>query len=241
MPLPVDQAMDHVNRRIPDNLRRKYRNYAISDFLPYRSWLSTAPLAECQKSWALFLKWNLLCNANRSKWGAGQAGKDFGSGDPSTRFCYDHGANHTQAPTIAANGAHQATLQGVGQCGYFAVDAFKRLKLGGRRHPVPRVDRVATPGHNWVLVNYNPNRPNDTSSWIIVDVWLMALGLPVDETICEHADVVSSNANLQPIYTPANITIKETYDPNNLNNLNNPVNAPAPGSIAARRAMFERT
>jgi len=138
--------------------------------------------AELQKSWALFLKWH-----DRSDPGGGAAYPK------PVDFYYTEGTNKTTAPTInvekTTKGAKAAQLKGFGQCNYFAEMTYNLLKkpaVGKMAGKGPLVEKISTPGHNWVIVN----RDAPQADWIVVDLWLHALGVPLDKCVCLATDAV---------------------------------------------------
>jgi hypothetical protein len=111
------QAMAFVNPRFQS---KQIRNYAVSDFLLYTEIAAKgAPLAELQKTWALYLKWKALADVNKEYSSAN--GTAFKS---SVKFFYKEGADTDTPPTIvSAKGSDtkEAELKGVGQCEYFGL------------------------------------------------------------------------------------------------------------------------
>lgn len=184
-PLPYAEALLHVRSMLaPD----KYRNYAVSDFARYRSIVEkNASAAELQKTWALYLKWVALSKANPGTYGSPN-GKPF---NPTKKFRYERGGGKDGAPKLCPDTqqlggeVREAELHGVGQCEYFAGLAYAALTRGGKDGKIPRVDKVSTPGHNWVLVNYSEDQ-STSPHWIAVDYWFKALGLPPKKYICSY-------------------------------------------------------
>lgn len=214
MPLDIKVAMQYVRAHTFSG--RVYRDYAVSDFLLYRDWIKPpiTTMKEYQKTWALYLKWTALCGANPSQWSSAN-GTAFNASEQSRKFRFKPGTQIDEPPTLhpyaipSTSGTTEATLKGVGQCEYFAMNAFQALKAGGKTGEVPRVDKVATPGHNWVLVNYSPAAPKNTSTWIAVDFWLLALGVPSTKCVCEW-----KNASLK--FGPDDLEIVETFNPDSV-------------------------
>jgi hypothetical protein len=84
------------------------------------------------------------------------------------------------APTVGA-GAQKAVVNGVGQCEYFATQAFAALSVGEERDGAAR-RQISTPGHNWVLVILPQGevlRPTRRRGLLV-----LALGVPRDKCIC---------------------------------------------------------
>jgi hypothetical protein len=197
--LSLADAMKYVNRLT--TFAKQLRDYAVSDFLLYRSWIEppVTSLDELQKTWALYLKWKELCKANPSQWSSSN-GQPFSASPAARKFRYIKGGAADVAPTLYSMtdpklpGMIDAELKGVGQCEYFATQAYQALKAGGKPGTVPRVDKISTPGHNWVLVNYSPDDGNESDSesanWVAVDYWLLALGVPKAKCICAWTDAV---------------------------------------------------
>jgi hypothetical protein len=195
--LSLADALKYVNRLT--TFGKQFREYAVSDFLLYRDWIEPpiTSLDELQKTWALYLKWKALCDANPSQWSSSN-GQQFTQSPSARKFRYINGASSKIAPTLhlmtdpRQPGMKEAELKGVGQCEYFATQAYQALKAGGDPGKVPRVDKISTPGHNWVLVNYSPDDGNDEDSespnWIAVDYWLLALGVPRAKCICAWSE-----------------------------------------------------
>jgi hypothetical protein len=194
--LSLDDALAFVRKHTA--LATKYRDYAVSDFLNYMDWVKPPEGisdAEYQKTWALYLKWKQLCNANYADWYSAN-GTPFVKNPETRKFRYTPGGVAATAPTIhkatdpRSAAMIEATLAGVGQCEYFATQAYQALKIRGKAGTTPRVDKVSTPGHNWVLVNYSPRdgneRGRESPNWVAVDYWLLALGVPPGECICRY-------------------------------------------------------
>ena len=212
-PLPIAEALHYVKPLA--FFAKSYRNWAVSDFALYKDWVKPpiTTLAEFQKTWALYLKWTTLCAANPTTWSSAN-GTAFTDNLASRKFRYTPGADDTTAPTLepASTGTlpstqREVTLEGVGQCEYFATQAYQALKAGGPAGKVPRVDKVSTPGHNWVLVNHSTTL-GSSPSWIAVDYWLLALGLPQAKCICAWDKAALS--------FPEPFKIIETFNPGNL-------------------------
>jgi hypothetical protein len=89
---------------------------------------------------------------------------------------------------------------------YFAALAYSNLKMPsppGRQCPL--VQKVATPGHNWVLVNGDAPAQDQ----VYVDYWMYALGVPAARCIClSTAAIVRQLLNMSPL------KIIKTWDPN---------------------------
>jgi hypothetical protein len=182
--LSLDDALKYVNLKTGG--AKKYREYAVSDFSNYVDSIKKhMPPEELQKTWALYLKWAGLCTANPQQWSSAN-GQSYATNEPARKFNYT--INAAKAPTLGV-GAQKAVVNGVGQCEYFATQAFAALKLGGKKGTVPRVDKIATPGHNWVLVNYSP-RATTVDQLVAVDYWLLALGVARDKCICAYTTFV---------------------------------------------------
>ncbi|HEU4687055.1 MAG TPA: hypothetical protein VFS23_01775 [Vicinamibacterales bacterium] len=107
---------------------KKYREYAVSDFSNYVD----------------SIKWAGLCTANPQPWSSAN-GQSYATNEAARKFNYT--INVSKAPTLGV-GAQKAVVNGVGQCEYFATQAFAALKVGGKKGTVPRVDKIATLGHN---------------------------------------------------------------------------------------------
>ena len=154
-----------------------YRDYGVTDFLGfYKEFTEVITKPEIQKTWALFLKWY-----ERKDPGGGAAYQK------SVDFNYKDGADNNTAPTMnvdkQAAGAKAAQLKGFGQCNYFAEMAYGLLKkpaVGKMTGKGPRVKKVSTPNHNWVIVNHDGPK----ADWVVVDLWLLALGVPYDKCVC---------------------------------------------------------
>jgi len=165
--LSLEDALKYVN--LKTSAAKKFREYAVSDFTNYKELVGKhMPADEFQKTWALYLKWSTLCKANPQQWFSAN-GQAFETNEGARKFNYTLGAPST-GPTVGS-GAKQAVLKGVGQCEYFATQAFAALKVGGKKGSVPRVDKISTPGHNWVLVNYS-TRDDSSDKWVAVDYWV---------------------------------------------------------------------
>ena len=182
--LSLDDALKYVN--LKTSAAKKYREYAVSDFSNYVDQIKKhIPPAELQKTWALYLKWAGLCKANAQQWSSAN-GQAYATNEAARKFNYTMSAS--KAPTLGA-GAQKAVVNGVGQCEYFATQAYAALKVGGKKGTVPRIDKISTPGHNWVLVNYSP-KSKSGDQLVAVDYWLLALGAPRDKCICAYATFV---------------------------------------------------
>ena len=178
--LSLDDALKYVNLKTGG--AKKYREYAVSDFSNYIDNIKKhMPPAELQKTWALYLKWAGLCRANAQQWSSAN-GQAFVTNEAARKFNYSMSAS--KAPTLGS-GAQKAVVNGVGQCEYFATQAYAALKVGGKKGTVPRIDKISTPGHNWVLVNYSP-KSDAADHLVAVDYWLLALGAPRDKCICAY-------------------------------------------------------
>jgi hypothetical protein len=178
--LSLDEALKYVNTKTRS--ANKFREYAVSDFSRYKEQVEQLTTAdELQKTWALYLKWTNMCVGNYQQWYSAN-GQAFSTNESARKFNYTPGSADT-GPTIGT-GPKQATVNGIGQCEYFATQAFQSLKLGGKKGTVPRVDKIATPGHNWVLVNYSKENDPDGNNLVAVDAWLLALGVDRDDCIC---------------------------------------------------------
>jgi hypothetical protein len=176
--LSLEDALKYVN--LKTSAAKKYREYAVSDFSNYIDQLKNhVTSAELQKTWALYLKWSGLCKANAQQWSSAN-GQAFATNEGARKFNYTMKAS--AAPTLGS-GAQKAVVNGVGQCEYFATQAFAALSVGGKKGTVPRVDKVSTPGHNWVLVNYSP-KDESSDRTVAVDYWLLALGVAREKCIC---------------------------------------------------------
>jgi len=195
-------AINFVNLHCGAKKLAPYRDYGVTDFLQYHrdpTIASQISLAEMQKSWALYLKW--------------YERKDAGGGsryDKPIDFFYKEGGAKTTAPTInvdkQAAGAKAAQLKGFGQCNYFAEMTYALLQkpaVGKMAGKGPRVEKIATPGHNWVIVN----RDAPQGDWVVVDLWLYALGIPFDKSIG-----LASNAAIQFYKMPIQAIM--TWNPN---------------------------
>ena len=181
MALSFQAAMEHV-QKCTRRHKLQFRDYAVSDFAQYsdyaRRW---SPGRDFRKAWALYEKWGELCRSGNRKWTSAN-GKPF-DGDQRTRtFRFRPCGNTLAAPTLFPDrpqglppGTERVVLKGVGQCEYFATKAFNALSRNGKPNTVPRIDKISTPGHNWVLVNADAASTND---WIAVDYWMYALGAP---------------------------------------------------------------
>ena len=51
-------------------------------------------------------------------------------------------------------------------------------KVGGKKGTVPRIDKISTPGHNWVLVNYSPETESTDRRVVGGLFGCVALGAP---------------------------------------------------------------
>jgi hypothetical protein len=177
--LSLKDAHDYVTTKTKS--ADKYREYAVSDFLNYRTMIQDhMEVQELQKTWALYLKWKMMCDANPQQWSSAN-GRAFTVNLPVQKFNYTLGTKDT--PPTLGTGAQMAIVKGVGQCEYFATQAFQMLKTWGKEGTVPRVDKIATPGHNWVIVNYSDKDPIG-DNLVAVDAWLLALGVPRAKCIC---------------------------------------------------------
>ena len=209
MALQLKEAQAYVNRCI-GVMKGPYRNYAVSDFINYIDWIEPpkATLADLQKTWALYLKWAALCKANHQY---GSANGTAFSPQMVKKFWYTPGASAKNEPTLHAQKpnpqglAKEIELKGVGQCEYFATQAYQALKAQGAAGTTPRVEKVSTPGHNWVLVNRSHGADN-TDDWVAVDLWLFAMGVAADKCICAW-----KFAN--PQFGPNEIKVVEEFNP----------------------------
>jgi hypothetical protein len=174
MALLIATALQYVNPLT--FFAKDYRNWAVSDFALNRDWIDppVTSLDELQKTWALYLKWAALCDTNLTTWSSSN-GKAFAESPDTRKFRYTLGKDKDTAPTLepASKAAlpgtqREVTLAGVGQCEYFATQAVQALRAGGAPGKVPRADKVATPGHNWMLVNYS-SALGSSPFWIAVD------------------------------------------------------------------------
>lgn len=223
MAIKVEDALKFVKPHISEV--KKLRDYAVSDFLGYIDIVKDyAELEEVQKTWALYLKWKDLCNSDKAKYSSAN-GTAF---KPEVQFVYKVGKTVAEAPTLVdkvktikehatntkgkevdlkKDGYREATLRGVGQCEYFAQQAYGHLKVPAKTGSVaPLVRKIATPGHNWVIVNYDDESQNKPELWVQVDFWLAALGLPLDKCICAYSK--------RAVQFKEKIEIVLTYDPN---------------------------
>lgn len=168
------------------------------------------PDGDFQKTWALYAKWVALCKGNPQQWFSAN-GQAFETNEQARKFNYTMGSSEG-GPTLGS-GAQQAVLKGVGQCEYFATQAYAALKVGGKKGSVPRVDKISTPGHNWVLVNYS-TKDDSSDQWVAVDYWLLALGAPRAKCICSLTEFVEEwgkEINL------AEFNVVETFNPDGQN------------------------
>ena len=204
--LTLDDALKYVN--LKTSSAKKYREYAVSDFSNYIEPLKKhIPPAELQKTWALYLKWSGLCKANAQQWSSAN-GQAYVTNEPARKFNYTMSA--AKAPTLGS-GAQKAVVNGVGQCEYFATQAFAALKVGGKKGTVPRIDKISTPGHNWVLVNYSP-KTESTDRRVAVDYWLLALGAPREKCICSYTAFLEAWGDK---FNLSEFVIVETANPDN--------------------------
>jgi hypothetical protein len=200
--LSLEDALKYVNAKT--KAADKFREYAVSDFLRYKKDVEKVTTAEeLQKTWALYLRWKKMCDANYQQWYSPN-GQAFDTDLKSRTFNYTEGSPST-GPTIGS-GPKQAVVKGIGQCEYFATQAYQMLKVGGKKGTVPRVDKISTPGHNWVLVNFSEN-DEDGDNLVAVDVWLLALGVKRDECICAWQN---ASWRFDPPFEPI-----ETFNPDN--------------------------
>ena len=210
MALTLTQALSYTKKNI-GMIKSAYRNYAVSDFLGYRDWIAPpiVTLADLQKTWALYLKYMALSGADHS-YGSSN-GTPYGVN--AKKFWYTPGADATTAPTLHAGRptpqglATEIELKGVGQCEYFATQAYQALKSGGPTGTVPRVEKVSTPMHNWVLVNRS-HAADNKGDWVAVDLWLFAMGVAERQSVCAW-----SVANPQFGPPHQTITVVETFNP----------------------------
>ncbi|MEL6104821.1 MAG: hypothetical protein AAFU85_02235 [Planctomycetota bacterium] len=189
MPLTYQQAMVHVQRHTARH-KLRFRNFAVSDFTDYkddsRRWASGQ---DFRKVWALHEKWAGLCKTSGRRWGSAN-GKFFYENERARTFRFLPYGNVTHVPTLYQDrqagipaGTERVVLSGVGQCEYFAAQAFSALSKRGRQGTVPRIDKISTYMHNWVLVNSDAPNQDD---WIAVDYWMYALGAPERLCICRY-------------------------------------------------------
>jgi hypothetical protein len=204
--LSLDDALKYVNLKTSG--AKKYREYAVSDFSNYIDQIKNhiSP-AELQKTWALYLKWAGLCKANAQQWSSAN-GQPFATNEAARKFNYTMGAS--TAPTLGS-GAQKAVVNGVGQCEYFATQAYAALKVGGKKGTVPRIDKISTPGHNWVLVNYSP-KSKSPDHLVAVDYWLLALGTARDKCICAYTTFIEEWGDE---FNLSEFVIVETANPDN--------------------------
>lgn len=223
MAIKVDDALKFVKPHISEV--KKLREFAVSDFLGYIDIVKEhAPLEELQKTWALYLKWTALCAIDKGKYYSAN-GSAF---KPEVSFVYKMGASEDEAPTLIdkvktlkehaaatkakevdlkKDGYREAILRGVGQCEYFAQQAYGHLKVPAKTGSVgPLVRKIATPGHNWVIVNYDDESLSKPDLWVQVDFWLAALGVPIDKSICAYSK--------RAVQFREKIEVVLTYDPN---------------------------
>ena len=140
MSLPLALALHYINSHT--HSAKNYRNWAVSDFILYKEVLvdPNTTLEEQQKTWALYLKWTALCNANPESWSSSN-GTRFTDSPAIRKFRYTPGADTATAPTLEASSnailpatQREVTLDGVGQCEYFATQAYEG---GGVRSNIP--------------------------------------------------------------------------------------------------------
>ena len=169
--LTLDDALKYVNLKTSG--AKKYREYAVSDFSNYIEEIKKhIPPAELQKTWALYLKWSGLCKANAQQWSSAN-GQAYVTNEPARKFNYTMSA--AKAPTLGS-GAQKAVVNGVGQCEYFATQAFAALKVGGRKgqcRALTRSQHPATTGCSSITPP-RPSPPTDASQWTI-GCWRLAL------------------------------------------------------------------
>ena len=213
MGLPLAKALQYVNRLTPN--AKDYRSWAVSDFIVYKKkWVDEhVTLEEQQKTWALYLKWAALCNANPASWSSSN-GTAFTNNLETRKFRYTPGTDKDKAPTLEASSnatlpatQREVTLAGVGQCEYFATQAYQALKAGGAAGTTPRVDKISTPGHNWVIVNHSSDA-SSSPHWVAVDYWLLALGFPKTGCICAWD-------KMTPLRFSEPFKVIETFNPDN--------------------------
>ncbi len=214
----VDVAMKYVKSRTV--FAKKFRNYAVSDFVLYNEWIrpsktaNKVPLAEFQKTWALYLWWVAKCKADSGAWSSANGASFSGKPEPSRKFLYQPSGSETVAPTVDAwkkgpwsGGIQEAKLDGVGQCEYFAMQAYQDL-VGNKQgtKDTPLIEKISTPGHNWVIVNRV--KDTDVSEWIVVDYWFLALGVPMQFCICSWNSALAN-------FDADSIKVVESFNPNN--------------------------
>ena len=90
---------------------------------------------------------------------------------------------------------------------YFATQAYQALKAGGAAGTTPRVDKISTPGHNWVIVNHSSDA-SSSPHWVAVDYWLLALGFPKTGCICAWD-------KMTPLRFSEPFKVIETFNPDN--------------------------
>jgi hypothetical protein len=225
MAIKIEDALKFIRPHLSEV--KKLRDYAVSDFLGYISIVQDyADLEEGQKTWALYLKWKDLVASDSGKYSSSN-GTSF---KPEIPFVYKNGKDKEEAPTIVPgvktlkeyvaqkkgsvkeaelkkDGYREATLRGVGQCEYFAQQAYGHLKVPAKSGTTaPLIKKIATPGHNWVIVNYDDESAKKPELWVIVDFWLAALGLSADKYVCAY--------NKRAVKFKEDIEVVFTYDPN---------------------------
>ena len=200
-----------VQKFVSESQVKKFRNYAVTDLTQYidtdgkssSDWISKyIPDAELHHAWALYEKWHTRTD-----------GAYGGVYPKEIQFQYVPGKNRMTKPTIdvakGTAGAKQAKMVGWGQCDYFAKMAYNKLSVpavGPMAGKAPIVTKLSTPGHNWVIVNYQPAQK---ANWMLVDLWLYAMGVPYNNSICPTSGGIVGFQDQK--ITPLN---GSTYDPN---------------------------
>jgi hypothetical protein len=184
MPYTATDALAWVNKYI--RKPATYRNYAVLDLVSFMGITDSLSDPEFYETYALLLYYNSLPASKQDSYG-----KKY---DTPLKFSYSDGAastrNKDDKPTVDAKAdklTHKnVELAGCGQCAYFAERARLQLaipQLMGKPAP-PKVEQVALSNHNLVRVNGDATQVNH----VIVDLWLVALGLPVASSICAWSD-----------------------------------------------------
>lgn len=210
----VDAAMKYVTSHTL--FAKNFRNYAVSDFLGYTDWVRPSKtkfvvtIDEFQKTWALYNWWKEKCKADAASWSSAN-GTAFNHKEELRKFLYKPGASEQLEPAVTTwkkapfpIGHKEAKLDGVGQCEYFATQAYQALVGNKSDKTAPLIEKISTPGHNWVVVN----RVKDTlpANWIVVDYWLFALGVPKKNSICKWDDAMIG-------FEPDAIKVVESFNP----------------------------
>ena len=189
MPYTGDQALAWVKNIIKPADTTKFRHYAVLDLVGFMGIISHFENDEWYKSYALLLYYNTLGKDKQNAMGMKYASP--------LKFSYTDGAETVKAnrdkdtkPTVDKNKdllAHKnVELHGCGQCAYFAEQAGQKLgipQLKGKPVP-PKVEQVALSNHNLVRVNGDAVPAHH----VIVDLWQVALGYPVDDAIAKLGD-----------------------------------------------------